>query len=174
MTDLTTNPYNNQSNSNLSNIGSPIFCFTKSECVLKKNEIWLEGALVKIETYPLLFKEYGYNYTPEGAEAPPEGYFYAPDYRNRSIWGSSDGKLGYLEATLPNIRGEVKPVPYQVTGECEGAFERIGGAQSDQNAFHGGLYSGFSFNASRSNPIYQDNATVRPPSIKCRVKTRYR
>ncbi len=172
MTGIDVNPYNNQ-NSTLSNIGSPIFCFTKSECVLKKNEIWLEGALAKILTYPLLFKEYGYDYTPDDMEEPPEGYFYLPDWRNRTPWGSPDGTFGYLKPTLPNITGNYndnyggRNVSY--TGAFSGSSKNYNWSPNSGQYTNGNI----NFNAHNSDPIYQDGATVRTPSIKCRVKTRY-
>lgn len=170
------NPYNN-SVLNLPNIGSPIFCFTKNECVLKENEIWLEGALLKISSYPLLFKEYGYDYTPEDADEPPEGYFYLQDWRNRAPWGSPDGTLGYLDATAPNIKGRYyyifgKTTPVIQEGCLNYVYDPY--TYSGFNAGSAVTQGGLLMNAHNSNPIYQDDATVRPPSIKCRVKTRYR
>ncbi len=170
MTGLKSNEYNiNPLNS--PTIGSPIFCFTKSECVLNENEIWLEGALVKIESYPLLFKEYGYDYTPEDVAAPPDGYFYLKDWRNRSIWGSPDGTFGYLKATAPNITGSLGSVVEHTATEAFRLIERADFVTGAVNKLR--LATGV-FNAHNSDQTYQDGATVRPPSIKCRVKTRYR
>lgn len=150
-------------------IGRPIFTLSNT---LLDNELWLEGGLIDTsdDNYSQIVDIYGTTYN-NGTE--PEGFIRLPDFRGRTIWGASN--FGYLNATLPNIKGNIAATPYQVTGTCTGAlFDNGARAESDANAFVGTHQSGFGFDASRSSSIYQNNATVRPPSIKVRVKTRFK
>lgn len=105
-----------------------------------------------------------------------------PNFKNRTLWGSEDGTFGYIEAGLPNITGDI--------GQNTGSGLRGGSEMSSLGSLYltrNGAYSynGYStsggsdrydlhFDASRSNPIYGNSDTVQPPSVKVRVKTRYK
>lgn len=148
-------------------IGQPIF---RLDSTLLDDEIRLEGATVSRTTYSDLFEIYGTAY----GEGDGSTTFTLPDFRDRTIWGGTS--LGYLTATLPNIKGSIsKLVTYQDASAYSGVFGasntstwRKDGA--DQTLYH----STMSFDASRSSLIYQDDASVRPQSIKVRVVTRYK
>ena len=146
-------------------IGDPIISLTGT---LKENEIWLEGEEVSKTDYNLLYEIYQDIYgTPTNSNN-----FVLPDFRNRSIWGSSDATFGYQSAALPNITGtSTKAVG--VNASSDGAFIT---ARSTGSTFQGGSHNfkTLEFNASLSSPIYQTGATVTPPSLKVRVKTRYK
>ena len=166
---LMTNPYNIQ-NIIGNEIGDPVPTFSNK---LDDGWIWLEGAEVSKIAYGKLYEIYGDDY---GTPIDPEN-FVLPDCREKTPWSSPDGSFGYLEPTLPNITGTLNARGLFDSGILakSGVFEQsyysnnlsqVAGAKNNTQ--------GFSFNAHNSNPIYQDGATVRPPSIKCRVKTRYR
>ena len=133
---------------------------------LKDNEIWLEGATVSRTTYSNLFSIYGTTYgSGDGSTT-----FQLPDFRGKVPWGSADGTFGYIEAGLPNITGTVQPLDQTVsTSGCFTLTSTRGGwASENENA------NILNFNASNSNTIYGNSETVQPPSIKVRVKTRYK
>ena len=164
-----TNPYNIQYIIG-NEIGDPVPTFSNK---LDDGWIWLEGAEVSKIAYGKLYEIYGDDY---GTPIDPEN-FVLPDCREKTPWSSPDGSFGYLEPTLPNITGTLNARGLFDSGILakSGVFEQsyysnnlsqVAGAKNNTQ--------GFSFNAHNSNPIYQDGATVRPPSIKCRVKTRYR
>lgn len=156
-------------------IGDPIISLTGT---LKENEIWLEGAEVSKTDYNLLYEIYQDIYgTPTDTNN-----FVLPDFRGRTFWGSEDGTFGYIEAGLPNITGstttseEASSIKAggHVTGR-NGAFEVV--KTSGSGGLRGGNQFrniGINFDASFSNPIYDNSDTVQPPSVKVRVKTRYR
>ena len=90
----------------------------------------------------------------------------------RTLWGadSSHSAGTTIEAGLPNITGEVKPddkdYGWGAGIEASGAltnyyngFSYIGGY-----AWSGNRGNGFTFDASRSNPIYGKSTTVQPPA----------
>lgn len=153
------------SGSNINPIGRPIICLNGEG--LESNEIWLEGQEVSKIEFPLLYDVYGDTYgTPTDSNN-----FVLPNFKNRTLWGSEDGTFGYIEAGLPNITGQIH--------DNEDGYEESGALYSSGS----GRYSGhpqnpgreyLNFDASRSNPIYGNSDTVQPPSIKVRVKTRYR
>ena len=154
--------------SSINPIGRPIFCLNGEG--LESNEIWLEGQEVSKTEYPLLYDVYGDTYgTPTDSNN-----FLLPNFKNRTLWGSEDGTFGYIEAGLPNITGSVYSVFHGDSG-MSGAL--MIGRTLTNSGVAGGRGSGYdplSFDASRSNPIYGNSDTVQPPSIKVRVKTRYR
>lgn len=150
--------------------------------VLHDNEIWLEGAVVSRTDYVNVFNVYGTTY----GEGDGSTTFQLPDFRGKVPWGSADGTFGYIEAGLPNIKGEYTP-----TINTGSAATRLGLADTSTGAFSNvetiqtaivnlsgstrTLNSKLSFNASRSNSIYSDSVTtVQPPSFKVRWKTRYK
>lgn len=152
-------------------IGRPIRTLSNT---LLDNEIWLEGGLISTtdEDYAKLVEVYGTTYN-NGSE--PEGYIRLPDYRNRVGWGASN--FGYLEPTLPNIKGEYgnnKNGLYSQVSTQSGALYGTQGNLIGGGSGASGQNTILHFDASRSSSIYQDGATNRPPSIKERVKTRYK
>ena len=145
-------------------IGDPIISLTGT---LKENEIWLEGAEVSKTDYNLLYEIYQDTYgTPTDTNN-----FVLPDFRGRTFWGSEDGTFGLLSAGLPNITGQIHDNE-DGAGESGALYQTGSGGYSGHNANKGRTY--INFDASRSNPIYGNSDTVQPPSIKVRVKTRYR
>ena len=151
-------------------IGDPVVTLNST---LKSNEIWLEGAEVSKTTYSNLYAIYGDTYgTPTD-----ETNFVLPDFRNRTLWGSADGTYGYIEAGLPNITGVHVSEIYASPDYANGAFQ-YGAGVGSSGAGNSGAWTGtrqLSFDASRSNSVYSNEAeTVQPPSIKIRVKTRYK
>lgn len=156
---------------NANPIGRPIFCLNNE--TLNSNEIWLEGAEVSKATYAELYAVYGDTY----GEASSLDNFVLPDFRNRSIWGSSDATFGYQSAALPNIKnttdivrllGSNNATRNQPLSSVVEAHANIAATKS------GWEYRKLSFDASIASPIYQDGATVIPPSLKVRFKTRYK
>ena len=133
---------------------------------LQNNEIWLEGAEVLQTDYPNLYAVYGDTY----GTATQTGYFKLPDFRNRTLWGSSD--FGYLTAGLPNAVATLTFGGYgSLTGT--GAFKTRSGS-TGYNASPQSNASGkatIDFSLANSNSIFGSSDTVRPPSIKIRVKT---
>lgn len=80
---------------------------------------------------------------------------------------------GYIEAGLPNIIGELILNPdssnagMDATGTGTGAIVSTdcSGSGSNPDATDWTVWKGFTFDASRSNPIYGNSDTVQPPSI---------
>lgn len=131
-----------------------------------EDEIRLEGAEVSRTTYAELFQIYGITY----GDGDGVNTFNLPDFRDRVMWGGES--FGYLEPTLPNITGYYWGHGLHDTGAFSGALFQAGyysgGWDTD------GHTCGFGIDASRSSAIYQNDATVRPPSVQIRVVTRYR
>ena len=155
---------------NANPIGRPIFCLNGE--TLNSNEIWLEGAEVSKAAYSQLYAVYGDTY----GEASSPDNFVLPDFRNRSIWGSSDATFGYQAAALPNIKN-TSDIIYLLGGNnatrnqpLNSTVTSLANVQAG-NTYH---YRRLSFDASIASPIYQDGATVLPPSLKVRFKTRYK
>ena len=156
---------------NANPIGRPIFCLNGE--TLNSNEIWLEGAEVSKAAYAELYAVYGDTY----GEASSPDNFVLPDFRNRSIWGSSDATFGYQSAALPNITGASSPnilAGYSDTG----TIGFVTTTRTDSGGINGGNQFRriqLKFNASLINSCYQDGiSTVQPPAVKIRVKTRYK
>lgn len=148
-------------------IGQPQF--TLDFNTLPDNCIWLEGATVSRTTYAALFAIYGTTYGAGDGSTT----FKLPDFRNRVLWGADTA--GYLSAGLPNITGNVgqlrtwTPSPWSSGALGFTNLARI-------KAFRDGSVDQviqINFNASWSNSIYGAASTVRPPSLKVRVYTRY-
>lgn len=170
----------NKANVNLSNlttvgknkispIGQPQF--TLDFDTLPTNCIWLEGAEVSRTTYANLFAIYGTTYGAGDGSTT----FTLPDFRNRTLWGSTYG--GYISAGLPNITGSFFGT---ISSSASGAFYQKSGGQAGGSSASGSAGQ-VGFNASRdaatarqANGIYRNDCyTVQPPSIKVRVYTRY-
>lgn len=137
--------------------------------VLLDNEVWLEGATVNPVDYPKLFKVYGTKYGGDGTTT-----FKLPDMRGRTLWGSSDGSNGYIEAKLPNIKGAFFADCGGQGASANGAFAVDAGYTMHGRGTDNSPHATYSINASRSNSIYSDDATtVQPPAFKVRWKTRF-
>ena len=85
--------------------------------------------------------------------------------------------LGTLVAAgLPNITGAIDgrytPTTQEAFGEMfpstSGAFEILSGEQytTEEGAYLGEMMRGFTFDASKSNPIYGNSNTVQPQTVK--------
>lgn len=168
------NPYNIVINKNMPRIGDPIITLSD---ILEENEIWLEGATVLRIDYPKLYIVYGTTYGAGDGSTT----FGLPDFTDRTFWGANS--FGYLEAGLPNIKGNLYSErahwgPLRYGGATDGAIFYItepSGAHSlagESNTYAG---LGLGLDASKYNSIYSDEATtVQTPSVKIRVKTRYK
>ena len=146
-------------------IGDPIITLSNT---LGENEIWLEGAEISRTTYAALFEIYGTTY----GEGNGETTFNLPDFRNRTIWGAED--FGYIEAGLPNISGSFSSTQIYRSG-ATGAFSVADSHNHnlDQNGGLGCTSIKVNYGANASNSIYGNSATVQPPSVKVRIKTRF-
>lgn len=147
-------------------IGRPIPTFSNT---LLDDEIWLEGATVSRKEYAQLFEVYGETYGAGDGKTT----FKLPDCRNRVFWGASN--FGYLDATLPNAIGNITGVDSGgsspgADGICKVTNSWTVHGRGTTNSTH----ANYQINLSEGNSIYQDNATVRPPSIKVRIKTRFK
>ena len=95
---------------------------------------------------------------------------------------SEDGTFGYIEAGLPNITGEIGTTVWGGSAGrglftySSGSFKLHGNSlpAPTVNGSQGSGRTSFLLDVSGSNPIYGNSDTVQPPSIKVRVKTRYR
>ena len=155
---------------NANPIGRPIFCLNGE--TLNSNEIWLEGAEVSKAAYAELYAVYGDTY----GEASSPDNFVLPDFRNRSIWGSSDATFGYQSAALPNIKNTADIIKL-LGGNNSTRNQPLNATAEEESSVQSGRgynYRRLSFDASIASPIYQDGATVVPPSLKVRFKTRYK
>lgn len=147
-------------------IGDPIITLSST---LGDNEIWLEGATVSRTTYAQLFAIYGTTYDAGDGSTT----FVLPDFRNRAIWGANS--FGYIEAGLPNITGKVSRFFVLNNQPSDGALYGTGLDLSPVGGTGNASFMQINFDASRSNSIYSNSVnTVQPPSIKIRVKTRYK
>ena len=95
---------------------------------------------------------------------------------------SEDGTFGYIEAGLPNVTGQIATTVWGgsagrgIFTSNSGSFQLEGNSlpAPTVNSYQKSGRTNFSFDASRSNPVYGNSDTVQPPSVKVRVKTRYR
>lgn len=156
-------------------VGRPIFCSPSEK--LEADEIWLEGAEVSKTAYAELYSVYGDAY---GTPANPDN-FLLPDYRNRTIWGTPDLSSGYVAPGLPNITGHVNYKFNAGTAlwcaDLAGSIFASGSLNCEQRGDGGATIrpSGIALDASRQNSVYNPSVkTVQPPSVKVRVKTRYK
>lgn len=141
-------------------IGRPIFTMSNT---LLENEIWLEGATVSREEYAQLFELYGTTYGVGNGSTT----FKLPDWRDRVVCGASN--FGYIEPSLPNIKGEFTNCDDQyATGAFYITNKSVGSDSGNKTQWV------YGFDASRSNPIYKDDATVHQAGLKVRVKTRFK
>ena len=147
-------------------IGDPIITLSNT---LGDNEIWLEGGTVSRTTYAELFAIYGTTYgAGDGLTT-----FVLPDFRNRAIWGADS--FGYIAAGLPNITGKVSRFYVLNNQASEGALYGTDLGLSPTGGRENSSFMQINLDASKSNSIYSNEVkTVQPPSIKVRVKTRYK
>ena len=147
-------------------IGDPIITLSNT---LEDNEIWLEGGTVSRTTYAELFAIYGTTYGAGDGSTT----FVLPDFRNRAIWGANS--FGYIEAGLPNITGKVSRFFVLNNQPSEGALSGTDLGLSSVGGRENSSFMQINLDASKSNSIYSNEVkTVQPPSIKVRVKTRYK
>lgn len=170
--------YSTDGNMAFYEIGLPQPSLSGAENPLQ-NELWLDGSSYSSENSPSnpyykLFQVYGYRYGGSAAS----GQFAVPNMTGRVLWGTNylDGVqgTGYVDATLPNIKGSFggaesgsKADLYNTGAFYTGATNKMQGGSSDNDA------DVTYFDANRYNNIYRDNATVRPPAVLVRWKTRY-
>lgn len=134
-----------------------------SFCTSKPGWLLCDGSSYLQSDYPSLFECLGIKF---GGD---DTHFNVPDLRGRFLqMVSADAAIGDMkDAGLPNITGS------QETGHSLGLFGPEGtGAFRKHSSYGGsvagasGSYSkGFTFDASRSNPIYGNSTTVQPPSM---------
>ena len=88
---------------------------------------------------------------------------------------SEDGTFGYIEAGLPNITGSFTYISGAGLNGT-GAFQVNPSLKTAliKTSLSGETYN-YDFSAFRCSPIYSDDiTTVQPPSVKIRVKTRFK
>lgn len=143
------------------------------------NEVWLDGTegsngLVNIVDYPKLFALWGVRYGGDGVYK-----FRLPNMTGRVLWGVDSfglqNNITYLSPTLPNIKGAFSGFDVQSSFKGTDAFyvKNKGNYNDEGGDYHSNYGKTMGFDANRYNTIYQDDATVRPPSIAVRWKTRY-
>lgn len=149
---------------------------------LLDNEIWLDGTagdngIVNIADYPKLYAIWGTRYGGNGTTT-----FGLPKILGKVLWGTNyldnTNGTGYLESSLPNIKGSFPGLEQGYkkgfTRPDYGAFTHYAGnvsnGYSDNDTYDNDYWT---FSANTYNATYQDGATVRPPSILVRWKTRY-
>ena len=139
-------------------IGDPIITLSST---LEDNEIWLEGATVSRTTYAQLFAIYGTTYGAGDGSTT----FVLPDCRGRTFWGADS--FGYIEAGLPDHSHQATLHGINIQTTWGDGFILINAPQHTVQNIQ-------TTEASTNNPIYKSGSTVQPPSIKVRVKTRYK
>lgn len=122
-----------------------------------------DGSEVGRDAYPDLFAAIGTTF----GTGDDETTFNLPDLMDRFVQGSSipGQKIG---AGLPNIEGEINTTHSLHYGfsEGSGALKRSNNFGSSIGGTSPSSYAGgFSFDASRSNPIYGRAHTVQPPAL---------
>lgn len=155
-----------------------------------------DGSSVLKFLYYDLYRKIGDTYgtptlTPEQSAIDSDitHYFVLPDLRGKVIWGGEDyANITYLEAGLPNITGADKigysgyyegvGNNYSATGALQGTKLKTGGStvimtRTDQWSVGSGVPLGVSIDASKSNSIYGNSATVQPPALQIPVLIKY-
>lgn len=108
-------------------------------------------------------------YCTVGNELPPVGeWTLLPN--NRVLWSDSTGAGNLLDPTLPNVKGDAGSNirGYPTTGPFSYTTSN---ANQISNGTKYNLYK-MTMNFHNVNTIYQDNATVRPPSITTKMYKR--
>lgn len=123
-----------------------------------------DGSKVSRTTYKKLFDVIGTTY----GEGDGSTTFTLPNLIDRFLEGNSAaGK--YYEAGVPNIKGAVEG-NYN-SGMPEGAFKGVYTGYGFQSS--GSVSRGFTFDASRSSPIYGKSNTVQPSALTCKFCIKY-
>ncbi len=123
-----------------------------------------DGSKVSRTTYKKLFDVIGTTY----GEGDGSTTFTLPNLIDRFLEGNSAaGK--YYEAGVPNIKGAVEG-NYN-SSMPEGAFKEVYTGYGFQSS--GSVSRGFTFDASRSSPIYGKSNTVQPSALTCKFCIKY-
>ena len=125
-------------------------------------EGWLlcNGAAVSRTTYARLFAKIGTKYgTGNGSTT-----FNLPNLDGRVLQGTTNtGNVGtYLEAQLPNIKGETGGVVGYWGSSGSGAFSTDQNAQADLIVGSVVAYTELSFDASKASSVYNGNSVQSP------------
>lgn len=89
--------------------------------------------------------------------------------QDRALWGGNGSNANTtIEAGLPNITGSAG---YTVRlTSASGAFDYGSGGSANQwGSGEWGAVNPFTFDASRSNPIYGNSSTVQPPAYRVNI-----
>lgn len=95
-----------------------------------------------------------------------------PDSRGKSVWFAAEA-LQELGATLPNITGSSGGWGGVLTGASGACYLSGSGTAVGGSGTYATGNSTTNIDASRSSSIYQNNATVRPPSITSLLIIKY-
>ena len=152
----------------INRIGDPLITLSNE---LPVNCIWLEGQEVSRKDYKNLFDVYGIRY---GA-GDNRTTFRLPDFRNRSIWGTSNiGIEGTIHAMIPmhyhqwitgaghGKDGGGDQGPLFANGDRPDTGVKISPPKNGTMQFNDGVYN------------IEVGNTVRPPSILVRFYTRFK
>ena len=160
----------------INRVGDPLITLSNT---LPVNCIWLEGAEVSRADYDKLFEVYGIKYGAGDGRTT----FNLPDFRNRSLWGSSElGVNGYADAMIPMHYHQ------WITGAGHG---KDGGGNrgplfaNGDRPDYGQQISPYKNGTISFTSDYEDKAgvvktdikvgsTVRPPSVFVRFYTRFK
>ena len=123
-----------------------------------------DGSKVSRTTYKKLFDVIGTTYGAGDGTTT----FTLPNLIDRFLEGSSAAG-SYRDAGLPNIKGTVEG-NYNSSAP-EGAFKEVYKGWGFQNS--GTVSRGFTFDASRSSPIYGNSDTVQPSALNCKFCIKY-
>lgn len=148
----------------INRIGDPLITLSNT---LPANCVWLEGAEVSRTDYDKLFEVYGIKYGAGDGHTT----FNLPDFRNRSLWGSSElGTNGYVTGTLPNHYHIFHLVSRRgKDGSVGGPAWSSGDRQTSEADSPASGYMTFPQGSTTS----QGN-DVRPPSVLVRFYTRFK
>lgn len=124
---------------------------------------WLlcDGRAISRTTYAELFAVVGTRF----GNGDGSTTFNVPNLTDKFIEGGTVGTV--KEAGLPNITGSFygDMVSRDVDVTATGAFNFGGGTGHFGTSTTYNLINGFTFDASRSNPIYGNSSTVQPPAV---------
>ncbi len=137
----------------------------KFSAVRTDHDNWLicDGREISRLIYSKLFELIG----TECGEGDGKSTFNLPDFRNKTMWGANGNLNSTLSSGLPNIYG-------RQNGGVTIGEKQDGAIYSPPNSVYcvsvtakGGLTEsdGFSFDASKCNPIYGKTDIVQPPAI---------
>ena len=139
-----------------------IFAFAGN--TLPDGYLLCDGSQVSRTTYKKLFDVIGTTYGAGDGKTT----FTLPNLIDRFLEGSSAAGE-YLDAGVPNIKGAVEG-NYN-SSMPEGAFKEVYTGYGFQSS--GSVSRGFTFDASRSSPIYGKSNTVQPSALTCKFCIKY-